>query len=586
VKKRLILNGLGTVNGITFGSILIHKNSTTLQVYNITENDLGSEYERLHNAIEISKNQIIELKSSVDSSIGNILDMHVLMLDDKLIQSEVKEFASKNLKNIEYAYSEIMDKYSKKIASIPNTSLADRSSDIDDIKNRVINILLKTSTVQKHSIPKGTIIVAKNITPTDVLNFIHKGVTGFIIETGGTTSHAAILTRAYAIPSIFGVHNITNICSTDEKVIVNSSDNTLILNPDSNDLGDYKYIKEKIDKEKKEYECLAKEHAVTLDNTEVRILANIDLPEESENVLSCGAVGVGLYRTEFLYLYTDNTNTQVLPTEDIQFEAYKSIALNLGDADFVIRTLDLGGDKVLPSMESDFIKDDNPFLGWRAIRFCLANKDIFKTQLRAILRASVYSDISIMLPMVNFTSEILATKEYMEECKKELIKEGKSFSNNIKFGVLIETPAAALTLDSLAKHVDFFSIGSNDLIQYTLACDRTNDRVNYLYDPLHMSIMRLLKSIVDMSYEHNIPLTLCGELAGSAEYIPVLLGLGLRSLSMSTVSIPMAKKTIRSLKLENCESLVQGILQTETLADAKKLLNNFVKEKLPFIKKA
>ncbi len=586
MKKRLILNGLGTVNDITFGNVLVYKNSVALQIYNITEDDLPLEYERLDRAIEESKEQIIELKKTVDSSICNILDMHIIMLYDKLILDEVKEFTSENLKNIEYAYSEVMDKYSKKIASVPNASLADRFSDIDDIKNRVLSTLLKASTVEKHSIPKGTVIVAKNITPTDVLQFIHKGVYGFIIETGGTTSHAAILTRAYSVPSIFGVHNITNLCKTDDKVIVNSYESSLIINPDSNDLGNYKSIKENVLKEKKEYEYLAKEDAITLDNTKIKILANIDLPEESENVLSYGASGVGLYRTEFLYLYTDNTNEPILPTEEVQFEAYKRIALNLGDADFVIRTLDLGGDKVLPTIDESFIKDENPFLGWRAIRFCLANKDIFKTQLRAILRASVYSDISIMLPMVNFTSEIVATKEYMEECKEELLKEGMSFSNNIKFGVLIETPAAALTLDSLAKHVDFFSIGSNDLIQYTLACDRTNERVNYLYDPLHMSVMRLLKSIVDSASEYNRPLTLCGELAGSAEYIPVLLGLGLRSLSMSSVSIPMIKKIIRSLKLEDSEILVKDILETETLAEAQKLLNNFLKEKLPFIKKA
>ena len=585
MKEKITIEGLGVGVGVAIGNIFIYRDKIVAPIYDIKESEIEAEFDRFLIAIERSKAQILELQSSLESSIANILATHIFMLEDKTIHNEIKNHLFENLKNIEHAYSEIMNFYIKKISSIANSSLAERVADIYDIKNRVLKNLLVQTEANRPKVPKDSILVARNITPSDTLYFINAGVTGFVIETGGETSHVAILAKSFAIPSIFGMHNITSICKNRDEVVLDAKNNIVILYPDKDDIENYSAIKQAIEEEERGFIENSKEASETQDGVRIDVLSNLDIPEEAFTVKKYNSDGVGLYRTEFLYLLSDGCYEKaIIPTEEMHFNSYKSILDEIGDLKFTIRTLDLGGDKVLP-IEIDSVKDDNPFLGWRGIRFCLSNKDIFKTQLRAILRASVYGNINIMIPMVSVLAEIFNVKKCIEECKEELIKRGDKFSDNIKIGALIEVPAAALIADKLAKYVDFFSIGSNDLVQYTLACDRNNDKVGYLYNPIHASVLKLMKNVIDVADKYNLPVTICGEMAGRLYYTPVLLGLGLKSLSMSSVSIPLIKNVISALNVSECKILVENIINAETDIEAKKLLTGFVREKIPFTKK-
>lgn len=585
MKEKITVRGLGVGVGIAIGNIFIYRDKIVAPMYDIKESEIEAEFDRFLKAIERSKAQILELQSSLESSIANILATHIFMLEDKIIHNEIKNHLSENLQNIEHTYSEIMNFYIKRISSIANASLAERVADIYDVKNRVLKNLLAETEANRPKIPKNSILVARNITPSDTLYFINSGIIGFVIETGGETSHIAILSKSFAIPSIFGVHNITSISKNRDEAILDAKNNIIILYPDKDDIENYSAVKQAIEEEERGFIEASKEASKTQDGVRIDVLSNLDIPEEAFTVEKYNSGGVGLYRTEFLYLLSDGYYEKaIIPTEDTHFNAYKSILDEIGDLKFTIRTLDLGGDKMLP-IDIDSVKDENPFLGWRGIRFCLSNKDIFKTQLRAILRAALYGNISIMIPMVSVLAEILNVKKCIEECKEELMKRGDKFSDNIKIGALIEVPSAALIADKLAKHVDFFSIGSNDLVQYTLACDRNNDKVSYLYNPIHASVLKLIKNVIDAADKNNLPVTICGEMAGRLYYTPVLLGLGFKSLSMSSVSIPLIKSVIRALNVAECKILVENIMNAETDIEAKKLLTSFVREKIPFTKK-
>ena len=575
--KRTILKGNGIGDYVSIGDSFLYLNSLITPMYNIEKEDIEEEYIRLDNAIEQSKKQIEYLIANVDNNLKNILSMHILLIQDPVIIKQVKDEVKEKLLNVEHVYDSVITEYFDRISAFNNQMLSERASDIIDIKGRVIRNLLNPSTESSFSIPKDCIVISKTLTPSDVLKFNSIGVGGFIVEGGGYTSHAAILAKSFGIPTIFNVENITNRAKNDRKIIIDCRSNIVILNPNDKDTHNYTLLSEKLKKYKEQSIKDAKEKAITKDNTEITINANIDIPEEMESVIKYGIDSIGLYRTEFLYIYSDDGNSCALPTEERQFNVYKKIASS-ANGKVIIRTLDIGGDKMAPSLGVFNIKEDNPFLGWRAIRFCLSNKRIFKNQIRALLRASVYGNIEIMIPMISTLEEFLEAKKFINEIKEELKKENIAYNDNIKIGALIETPSAAIIIDLLIEETDFISIGSNDLTQYILACDRTNEKLTYLYNPIDISVLRILKHIIKTAKDNNKLVTLCGEMGGVPMYTPILLGLGIRELSMSVTSIAEVKNIIRSVTIEECEKLVDSMLENKNNDFSKSILESFIKK--------
>lgn len=575
--KRTILKGNGIGDYVSIGDSFLYLNSLITPMYNIEKEDVEEEYIRLDKAIEQSKNQIEYLINNVDNKLKNILSMHILLIQDPVIIKQVKDEVKEKLLNVEYVYDSVITEYFDRISAFNNQMLSERASDIIDIKGRVIRNLLNPSKESTFSIPKDCIVISKTLTPSDVLKFNSIGVGGFIVEGGGYTSHAAILAKSFGIPTIFNVENITNRAKNDRKIIIDCRSDIVILNPNEKDTHNYTLLSENLKKYKEQSIKDAKEKALTKDNVEIKINANIDIPEEMESVIKYGIDSIGLYRTEFLYIYSDDGNTCALPTEERQFNVYKKIASS-ANGKVIIRTLDIGGDKMAPSLGVINIKEDNPFLGWRAIRFCLSNKRIFKNQIRALLRASVYGNIEIMIPMISTLEEFLEAKKFINETKEELKKENIAYNDNIKIGALIETPSAAIIIDLLIEETDFISIGSNDLIQYVLACDRTNEKLTYLYNPIDISVLRILKQIIKTANDNNKLVTLCGEMGGVPKYTPILLGLGIRELSMSVTSIAEVKNIIRSVSIEECEKLVDSMLKNNNNDFSKSILESFIKK--------
>lgn len=575
--KRTILNGHGVGDYVSIGNSFLHIDSINTPIYKIEKEDIEEEYKRFDFAIEKSIKEIEDMQKHADNNIKNILSMHILLLKDKVIIEQVKNEVKKKLTNIEHIYDNIVSDYLYKLSSVKDKTLSERASDIIDIKSRVIRNLIQPYSKDANQIPKDCIVIAKTLTPSDVLKFNAMGVSGFIVESGGYTSHASILATSFGISTIFNVEDISNKIKNGKKIIVDCKSNIVIINPNKKDIENYKILKENIKKYKERSIIDARKNAITKDGIEIKVNANIDIPEETESLLKYGIDSIGLYRTEFLYIFSDinDEENSIFPSEEVQFKVYKNIASKMKGR-VIIRTLDIGGDKMSPALGlMDFKKEDNPFLGWRAIRFCLSNKNVFKEQLKALLRASAFGNIEIMIPMISVLEEFTETKKIIEEIKLELKKENIEYDENIKVGALIETPSAAVIIDLILKEADFISIGSNDLVQYMMACDRTNEKLSDLYNPIDISVLRMLKHIIDSTNNANKRITLCGEMGGVALYTPVLLGLGIRELSMSVNSIAKVKNTIRAISIKECEDLVNSMLDKKDNDFSKSILNNF-----------
>lgn len=575
--KRTILNGHGVGDYVSIGNSFLHMDSINTPIYKIEKEDIEEEYKRFDFAIEKSIKEIEDMQKHADNNIKNILSMHILLLKDKVIIEQVKNEVKKKLTNIEHIYDNIVSDYLYKLSSVKDKTLSERASDIIDIKSRVIRNLIQPYSKDANQIPKDCIVIAKTLTPSDVLKFNAMGVSGFIVESGGYTSHASILATSFGISTIFNVEDISNKIKNGKKIIVDCKSNIVIINPNKKDIENYKILKENIKKYKERSIIDARKKAITKDGIEIKVNANIDIPEETESLLKYGIDSIGLYRTEFLYIFSDinDEENSIFPSEEVQFKVYKNIASKMKGR-VIIRTLDIGGDKMSPALGlMDFKKEDNPFLGWRAIRFCLSNKNVFKEQLKALLRASAFGNIEIMIPMISVLEEFTETKKIIEEIKLELKKENIEYDENIKVGALIETPSAAVIIDLILKEADFISIGSNDLVQYMMACDRTNEKLSDLYNPIDISVLRMLKHIIDSTNNANKRITLCGEMGGVALYTPVLLGLGIRELSMSVNSIAKVKNTIRAISIKECEDLVNSMLDKKDNDFSKSILNNF-----------
>jgi len=540
---------------------------------NITKNyikDAGKEIDRLMNAIETAKEQLNELYVSTIDELGEkeaqIFKSHEMMLEDDTFISDVENRIKQEGVNAEYALNETSNVYIKMFQSIEDEYLRERAEDIKDVMNRVIRILMGISSVDFSNLKENSIIVAKDLTPSDTAQIDRTKVAAMITEMGGKTSHAAIIARIMGIPTVVGLNNITDKIKNGDTVICDGKTGKVLINPNAKQLFYFtkkKNIEDEIRNELKNQIGLP---SVTKDGFKVSLTANIGVPNDVDMALENDAEGIGLFRSEFIFM-----NREHQPTEDEQFEQYKEVLVKMGDKPVIIRTMDIGGDKNVPYI--DIPKEMNPFLGYRAIRLCLGNVEVFRTQLRAILRASVYGNVKIMIPMISTMKELKDSKKILQQAKDELTKEGIKFKKDIEIGIMIEIPSAAIISDLLAREVDFFSIGTNDLIQYTMAVDRMNSKLSYLYSQYHPALLRLIKGIIDNAHDAGIWVGMCGEAAGDPKLIPVFLGMGLDEFSMNSPSILRARYIVRNLNKADMEIIAKSTLNMENALEVEEYLS-------------
>lgn len=535
--------GIAASKGYAIGNVFLYEEKE-ICVTDEKVVDVTAELEKLKKAVETCKEQLERIKAKTKENVGEheaaVFEAHILILDDPefigSVETEIKNNETNALKAVEKTANNLVVIFE----AIDDAYLRERAADIKDVSKRIM-ANLAGHTVGLEIEKANTIVVAHDLTPSDTAQLDKSKVNGFITSIGGRTSHSAIMARTLEIPAVVGLGDIMTCVKNDDTVIVDGIEGIVIINPDADTIKAYEEKIKAYEAEKEELKKLLNVRVVTKDGKHIEVCGNIGKPKDADQVLENGGDGVGLFRTEFLYMDRDNA-----PSEEEQFEAYKYVLETMKDKKVVIRTLDIGGDKTLPYLPLP--EEMNPFLGYRAIRLCLEQKDIFKVQLRALLRASIYGKLAVMFPMISGIEEFNQAKEVVEECKAELDSAGIKYSDAIEWGIMIEIPAAAVMADELAKHVDFFSIGTNDLIQYTLAADRMSEKVSYLYNPMHPAVLRLIKMTIDGAHKHGKWVGMCGEMAGDEAAIPVLLEYGLDEFSMSATSILNAKKILISNK--------------------------------------
>ena len=533
--------------------------------YRIAPSQIPDEIGRFETALIQTRMQILEMQQRIAESIGAkdaaIFDAHLLVVEDRTLIDEVLRKLETDLCNVEWVFQEVATRYAETLNKIDDPYLRERALDIQDVTKRVIRNLQGKAPKTFLALSEQHILIAHNLTPSDTASINRANVLGIATDVGSRTSHAAILARSLNIPAVVGLHDITAKLETGQHVLVDGSDGLLIIDPAPETVAHYAEIESRRAQVAAQLKELRTTRSTTRDGHHIVLSANIELPEDVEAVAANGAEGIGLYRTEFLYL-----NRTSLPTEHEQFETYRRVAERLRPDPLIIRTFDLGGDKLAPGTV-DIADELNPFLGWRAIRLCLEHIDIFKTQLRAILRASAIGNIKIMFPMISGLEELRRAKAVLAECKDELRRSGIPFGKEIEVGAMIEIPSAAICANALAPEVDFFSIGTNDLIQYTLAVDRVNEKLAHLYEPTHPAILRLLKMIAEAAHANHIWVGVCGEMAGDVALIPLLLGLGMDELSAGATLVPRVKRAVQSLAIPECRELVEETLKLNTASE-------------------
>ena len=530
--------GIAASKGYAIGKVFLQEHEEIV-ITDAKVSDVASEKERMQKALDDSKTQLEAIKAKALKEMGEekaeVFEAHITLLDDPEFTGAMMMEIENNSVNALKAVESVTNMFVAIFDSMEDAYMKERAADIKDVSKRILANLAGKSADAFSITESNTVVVAHDLTPSDTAQLDRTKVVGFITNIGGRTSHAAIMARTLEIPAVLGLGDITDSVKTGDMVIVDGLTGDVIINPSEEVLAEYQAKKEKFQAEQEELKKLIDVKTTTKSGKRIEVCGNIGKPEDVLGVIANGGDGVGLFRTEFLYMDRDNA-----PTEDEQFESYKFVLEKMEGKQVVIRTLDIGGDKTLPYLPLP--EEMNPFLGYRAIRLCLDRKDIFKVQIRALLRASIYGKLAVMFPMISGLQEFEQAKEVVEECKAELRAEGKEYSDSIQWGIMVEIPAAAVYADELAKHVDFFSIGTNDLIQYTLAADRMSEKVSYLYNPMHPAVLRLIKMTIDGAHKHGKWVGMCGEMAGDEAAIPTLVEYGLDEFSMSATSILNAKK--------------------------------------------
>ena len=552
--------GIAASQGIAYGQIFVYLQSDVeVPGYQVEPEKRIDEVARFDRALVVTRQQVTKIKNEVEKNIGPeeaaIFDAHLMVLEDEaLIGETIREFEATG-RNIETCFQKVSSRYVQAFSEIDDEYLRERAGDLRDVAQRVLHNLLGQAENSLNRLADQRIVVASDISPSESATLDRSAALALVMDSGSKTSHAVIVARSMKIPSVVGVRNLTSRVSNGDWAIVDGYDGVVILNPTESTLFRYGKIQE----QKKSFEArlleVNRQPAITLDGVAVSLMANIEKAEEVTKAKAYYAEGIGLYRTEFLFL-----NTARIPSEQEQFLAYKSVAEAMAPLPVVIRTLDLGGDKPMVGKPDLFPKENNPFMGFRAIRFCLEHQDIFKEQLRAILRASAFGKVKLMYPMISGVGELARANAVLDECREELKGKGVSFDPALEVGTMIEIPSAAATADLLAKECAFFSIGTNDLIQYMLAIDRVNDRIAHLYEPTHPAVLRMLRQIVQEGRRQNLSVSVCGEMAGDPVYAPLLIGLGVDCLSMSPAWLPSVKYLIRSMSMADARSLVTEAL--------------------------
>ncbi len=554
--------GVGVSPGVARATLQVMRDELEeIERYRIEESEIGGEIARFESALVQTRIQILEMQQKIAEAIGTkdagIFDAHLLVVEDRTLIDEVLRKLETERVNVEAIFHEVAQRYAATLGKIDDPYLRERALDIQDVMRRVIRNLQGKAprTMPLHG--EAHILVAHNLTPSDAASIDRTRVLGIATDLGSRTSHTAIMARSLSIPAAVGLHDVTEKLESGEIALLDGYTGRLIVNPSPETLAYYGEVEVRQSQVMRKLAELRDESSTTRDGEHIVLSANIELPDDIESVAANGAEGIGLYRTEFLYLDRDS-----LPGEEEQYETYRCVAESVKPHPLIIRTFDLGGDKIAGGID---VSDElNPFLGWRAIRFCLEHTDIFKPQLRAILRASAVGNVKLMFPMISGTAEMRRALAVLDECRSELSAAGVPFAQDMQVGAMIEIPAAAICSDAIAREVDFFSIGTNDLIQYAIAVDRVNERIAHLYEPSHPAVLRLINMVGEAARKHDIWFGVCGEMAADIDLTPLLLGLGVDELSVSPALVPRVKSAIRGLSREECRALVKEVLPLDT----------------------
>jgi phosphotransferase system enzyme I (PtsI) len=576
--KEFTVSGLAVSPGISAGELFVLADEEVpVPCRRISEAEVISEWERFENAISVTKEQLLSIQDRMASTVGEkdagIFEAHLLVLEDATILAAVKKQLTLRLQNIEYVYQHIISQYAKALSEVEDPYLAERALDVLDVSKRVVSNLLNRNRSLSELINRPCIVVAHDLTPSDTAQLPREHVLGFATHLGSRTSHTAIIARSMNLPAIVGLDSTAKLHS-GMFAVIDGYHGQLIVNPTAETLAKFQKEEERHEKIESELKKLHDTKAVTTDDRVIILSANIELLEDVQDCIDSGAEGIGLFRTEFIF-----ANRQDLPDEEEQFQIYRRAAQSVKPHSVILRTLDLGGDKLFTSLHSSTIT--NPFLGVRAMRFCLAHPEIFRTQLRAMLRASTEDNVKIMYPMITTVDEVREANRYLKLEYDFLKKAGIPVPERIEVGIMIEVPAAALTASNLAEEVDFFSIGTNDLIQYTMACDRGNEQIAYLYEPAHPGVLRLVQMTIDAAHDAGIWVGVCGEAAGDIELVPLLVGMGVDELSVGAALVPRIKRVIRSLSYSETRELAREAHTQRSVKEVRRRLRNLAKEKFP-----
>lgn len=560
--------GIAGSEGIGIGTVvLIEEHEINIETKRVEET--GAEIERLQNAIEKFVADTNVMAEKMDITVGkkdaDILRGHIQMLQDPMIEEQISALIISEKITAEMAVEQVLEQTAEMFSQIPDELLQQRATDFRDIKTRMLKILLGIEDVDISQVPAGTVIVARDLTPSMTAGINPENIEGILTEVGGRTSHSAILARAMEVPAVLSIENICSIAKNGDKVVLDGTSGEAILNPDDETVEKFKKMYSDYQNEKALLKEYAGKPSQTKDGVKVELVCNIGKPADANKAVECDGEGIGLFRTEFLFMDRDS-----MPTEEEQFEAYKEVAEKMKGKPVIIRTLDIGGDKDVPYLGLEH--EDNPFLGFRAIRYCLQRKDIYEIQLKALLRASAFGKIKIMVPLVTGVDELRQVKAMIKDIMAELDKEGVAYNKNIEVGVMMETPAACMMADALAKEASFFSIGTNDLTGYTMAVDRGNAKVAYLYSTYNPAVLRAIKRIIECAKKEGIMVGMCGEAAADSKLIPLLLAFGLDEFSVSATSVLKTRKTISDCIMDECKALADKVMECVTEEEVLEIL--------------